>query len=152
MWWRLLRYKQIIGSTVPLILVSHIGSILQLEFRRYITEPFFGLMLAWVTYGIDTNIDRRGIRMRTNQNQVTIRRLLMQKPCTFSSPIVTVHFWGFLKAHSYIIIRRSPSVPPKTRRPVTAHRPIPLSHLPILSAMKCSCFPCCPATHLWMQV
>lgn len=52
----------------------------------------------------------------------------------------------------YTVILRKPSVPPRTRRPVTAHLPMPLSHRPILSAMNLSCFWCSPATHLWMHV
>lgn len=46
------------------------------------------------------------------------------------------------------MMRRRPSVPPRTRFPVTAHRPWPLSHCPVRLSMKISCRGCDPSSHL----
>ena len=41
--------------------------------------------------------------------------------------------------HHYTMTLLSPSVPPNTLLPVTAHRPFPFSHLPSLPFMNSSC-------------
>jgi hypothetical protein len=48
--------------------------------------------------------------------------------------------------HTMILL--SPSVPPRTFLPVTAHLPSPLSHFPTLFAMNFSCLGCVPTIHL----